>query len=260
MHMRFITILLCLGLTTTCNYLRAQDNGEVSGKILFVGDIPQQETLKVAGDKVCEELAKGNPPRLEDVIVNPNRTLKNVVVWIESGWPEGKKPASGNRPAAVLTQRNCRFEPHVLPVTIGQAVELQNDDPTLHNVNLLPKKNPRFNRTSFGKQGEPSQLKFDTAEQGIRVKDDIHPWMTAWIVVLDNAAFDMSDETGDWKITGLPQGEYKITAWHEKFGTVTTEVIVSNESPANVSFSFTATGDKAGNQVFADDATTSSPR
>lgn len=237
----------------------ANEQGRLFGRAVFAGDIPTTQTLRVSGDNYCEEVAKGNPPVIEEVVVNPNKTVKNVIVWVESGWPDNAKPALVARENAVLTQQDCRFVPHVLAVTTNQLIQLDNNDPTLHNVNALPKNNPRYNRTAFGKEGEPGILKFTRPEVGIKIKDDIHPWMTAWVAVFDHPAFAITDDQGRFEIPNIPQGEYTLKAWHEKFGEISTQALVNNQKEAEVLFTYTTTGDVSANQVFSADTVTTTP-
>jgi hypothetical protein len=39
--------------------------------------------------------------------------------------------------------------------------------------------------------------------------------MRAWLVVRDNPYFAVTDESGRFRITDVPPGRYKLTAWHE---------------------------------------------
>ena len=231
--------------------------GTVRGTVKFQGDRPARQVLRVAGDKVCEALTAKNPPVLEEVVVNENSTLRNVVVYISKGWPDdAPKKSPGSR--QTIVQQNCQFYPHVLAVQSGQEVEIQSRDETLHNVNILPKNNPRFNKTSFGKDS-PALLKFEKPELAIKVKDDIHPWMVAWVAVFDHGDFAVTGEDGTFQIPDLPPGEYVINAWHEKFGQTETPVIVGQDGATDVVFNFTATGDKSGTQTQFQDKSTTIP-
>mgnify|MGYP001467927718 CR=1 FL=1 len=57
----------------------------------------------------------------------------NVVVWLTPLDAAASIPAPG-RAVAKLVQRNKTFEPRVLIVQVGTAVEFPNQDPYLHNV------------------------------------------------------------------------------------------------------------------------------
>ena len=44
---------------------------------------------------------------------------------------------------------------------------------------------------------------------------DIHPWMTAWWMVLDNPYFAVTDENGNFEIKNVPAGTQKVVVWQE---------------------------------------------
>lgn len=58
--------------------------------------------------------------------------------------------------------------------------------------------------------------------------------------VFKHPFFAVSDLDGNFKIEGLPPGSYKITAWHEKLGEKTVEVVVVPGESKSLAFSFAA--------------------
>ena len=68
----------------------------------------------------------------------------------------------------------------------------------------------------------------------MKFKCDVHPWMGAYVGVMTNPFFAVTDEKGNYSIKGLPAGEYELEAWHEKFGKQTMKVKVGGE--ANFTF------------------------
>ena len=72
----------------------------------------------------------------------------------------------------------------------------------------------------------------------VRVKCDVHPWMAAWVGVLDHPFFTVSAADGSFTIENVPAGTYTVEAWHEKFGTRTASVTVSEGASAGSDFSF----------------------
>jgi hypothetical protein len=73
-----------------------------------------------------------------------------------------------------------------------------------------------------------------------KIKCDVHPWMNAWIHVLDHPFFSVTGEDGTFTIRGLPPGKYTLTAWHETLGTKTADVTVEEGKPASVDITFDA--------------------
>ena len=139
----------------------------------------------------------------------------------------------------MLDQKGCMYHPHVLPVMVGQKIVVRNDDPFLHNVHALSTINPAFNFGQPNKDpGKPIEpLK---ATETFRVKCDVHPWMSAWVVGLENPYFAASGEDGKFSISGLPPGQYTLTAWHEQLGTQDVPLTVQPGKPIAVKIEFAA--------------------
>jgi len=72
----------------------------------------------------------------------------------------------------------------------------------------------------------------------VRFKCDVHPWMSAWVGVLEHPFFAVSDAKGAYSIPNLPAGTYTIEAWHEKLGTRTQTVTVGETPAVALDFTF----------------------
>ncbi len=209
--------------------------GDVTGKVSFQGSAPKATALRMDADKVCKAAHK-DPQRSEEVIVNSNNTLKNVLVYVKSGLGNRKfQPPSSN---ATFDQKGCIYTPHVLGVQTGQAVDILNSDPTLHNVHSLSKDNPSFN-VAQPKQGMKLTKTFDKPEI-FKVKCEVHTWMGAYIGVFAHPFYDVTGDDGTFSLKKLPAGEYTIEAWHEKYGSQTAKVKVDAAGKATADFTFSA--------------------
>jgi hypothetical protein len=74
---------------------------------------------------------------------------------------------------------------------------------------------------------------FTTPEVMVKVKCDIHPWMSAWVGVLEHPFHAVTGPDGNFKIEGLPAGKYTIEVWHEKYKVVSQEVEVKAATIVN---------------------------
>jgi plastocyanin len=168
--------------------------------------------------------------------VVPERAAKtssagSSVVWLE---PVG---AAADTTAvapmhAVLAQKNKAFDPHLLVVTRGSAVEFPNHDPWFHNVFSL------FNGKRFDlglyEAGSSRTVHFDRV--GISyIFCNIHPEMSAVIVVLPSPYFAVPNKQGEFSIDGVPAGRYMFHIWNENalpavLQALSHEVQVSNVS------------------------------
>jgi hypothetical protein len=88
--------------------------------------------------------------------------------------------------------------------------------------------------------GQTRNVTLDRAEHDppIRVKCDVHPWMTAYVAVMDNPYFAVTGEDGSFELPHLPAGNYKLVAWHELYGRREQPVTVNEDANAAVEATF----------------------
>lgn len=84
----------------------------------------------------------------------------------------------------------------------------------------------------------PIEASFGREEIAIPVKCNIHPWMKGYIAVFKHPYFAVTGKDGKFVLKGLPAGNYTITAWQEKFGTLSQKVTVASSEVKNVEFTF----------------------
>lgn len=206
----------------------AQGNGTIAGKVVFKGSAKLGK-LPVSKDKdVCGD-AKQDPA----LVVAGDGGVRNAVIQI-AGLRQGKTPAK----EAELDQLKCEYVPHVLVVPTGATVKIKNSDGILHNVHTQSKDNAPFNRAQAKFLKEISET-FAKPEI-IPVRCDVHGWMSGWIVVTDNAFYEVSQADGEFKFADVPAGKQTLEVWHEKLGKLTQQVEVKPGETVNVSFEFPA--------------------
>jgi plastocyanin len=204
--------------------------GVVRGVVKFDGVPPKMAAI---ANQPCHAGA----PELEEetVIVGDGGAMMNVFVYVEgAGTGDGSK-----REPAVLDQVHCRYVPHVVGVQIGQALAVRSSDDTLHNVHYKPQRNAAAN---FGltKPGAAKAVTF-TVPEFVRVKCDVHPWMTAYVGVFENPFFAATGVDGTFEIRNLPAGEYTLVAWHELYGRREQPLTVAEETkPVEATFRYKA--------------------
>lgn len=203
----------------------------VSGTINFAGTAPKMRRVK--HDAECATF-HSDPVYSQNVVVNDNNTLKYVFVYVKEGLSGSYEPSSE---PVVVDQVGCRYEPHVFGVQTNQTIKILNSDPLLHNIHALPKINRSFN---FGmpKKGDVRERSFKKAEVMIKIKCDVHPWMSAYCGVVDHPYFSVSGDDGTFAIKNLPAGEYVIEAWQEEYGTSTQTITVGDGESKTVDFTF----------------------
>jgi len=119
------------------------------------------------------------------------------------------------------------YDPHVVTVMVGQELKAKNSDGFLHNVHGLAKDNGEFNFPQQTKDQE-NVINATKAAETYKVKCDVHPWMSAWVVVVDNPYSAVTGDDGTFTIKGLKDGKYTLVAWQEKLGTQEAQIEVKD--------------------------------
>jgi len=195
----------------------------ITGNIKVKGEHKKRRKLRMDADPKCAAMY-AEPPLTNDLVVDENGNVEWAFVYVETG-AEGRSSADP-LPAAVIDQKGCRYHPHVLGVVVGQDLTIRNDDDLLHNIHGLPFANREFN---FGQpmKGLEAHERFANQEIMVKVKCDVHPWMSAWIGVVDHPFFAVTDAAGNYAIPGgLPDGKYTLEVWHEHYKSISADVEV----------------------------------
>jgi plastocyanin len=135
---------------------------------------------------------------------------RRSVVYLESA-PQSAFETR-EQPRARMDQRNEQFVPHLLAITAGTWVDFPNDDRTYHSVFSLSK----FNSFDLGRYaaGRTKSIRFQNPGI-VRVFCDIHPNMSAFILVFAHRYFAVTDEDGRYRLDNVPPGTYTVTVWNE---------------------------------------------
>ena len=149
-----------------------------------------------------------------------DRRLADAIVWLDA-------PAQQRRPRpepAVLDQINRSFSPRVLAVQVGTRVEFPNHDRVFHNV--FSHHDGKVFDLGLYPVGAVKEIPFD--KPGLsRVFCNIHPQMSAYVMVLDTPYFAVSDQNGDFVIRDVPPGSYQSHAWRPG-GSILNDTFVVN--------------------------------
>jgi hypothetical protein len=212
------------------------DEGSITGKVSFQGQPPKYPPLSMDADAVCASKHK-SPVYPQAVVKNGNNTLRNVFVYVKTGL-EGKTFAVPDQPV-VLDQNGCMYVPHVIGIQARQNMKVVTSDNTTHNIHPMPNVNPGWN-VSQPPGADPIVKAFPRPEVSIPVKCNQHPWMKAYIHVLNHPFFAVTNDDGTFEIKNLPPGNYEIEAVQEDLGAQTQKVTVAAKSPATADFSYNA--------------------
>jgi plastocyanin len=204
-----VVFLMVLGVVEAFGDASAQTPGGIRGRLVLARTPPSSERRP----EVASPGAGG--PR--------DRTDRRVgVVYLEQAPRAAFDEPTPAR--AVMDQRNERFVPHLLAVTVGTIVDFPNSDKTYHNVFSLS----RAKRFDLGRYaaGKSKSVRMDRAGV-IRVFCDIHSHMNAFILVFAHRFFDVTDPEGRFELPDVPPGTYTVVGWHEGEPRITRAVTVA---------------------------------
>jgi plastocyanin len=148
------------------------------------------------------------------------RDLSDVVVYLD-GVKLKPDPAR-----ATMVMRGKAFAPHVVAVPVGGTVDFPNEDPIFHNAFSVSGEN-RFDLELY-KRPKVGSWTFK-APGVVRVYCNIHPQMSAVVLVRDNPFFTKAARDGVFAIEDVPAGRYQLRAWHERAPETSQEVSVAAE-------------------------------
>ncbi|NQZ97595.1 MAG: hypothetical protein HRU01_13880 [Myxococcales bacterium] len=217
---------------------QALGTATIAGSVNFSGTAPRARPIDMAGaDQKCAEIHGGKRVKPDTVVVNDNGTLRNVFVWVKTGvegWsfpmPEGD---------ALLDQDGCLYEPHVQGMRTGQSLSIATSDPTAHNVHGYAKANRPFNRSQpAGAANVSIRMRRGESTPPMKVKCDIHPWMNAYVAVVDHPYFAVTGVDGSFELANLPPGTYTIATWHEKYDVIEQTITVGDQEARTLDFDY----------------------
>ena len=216
-------------------YYTTGNEGVVTGTVTLKGTPPKLRVIDMTADPSCQELNRNPKP---DWVVTSQGRLANAFIYVK-GETLNAYQFEAPESEVIMNQRACYFEPHVFGLRVGQSLRIINGDPTHHNVHPTPKLNQEWNQTQAA-YAPPMVKTFPRAEVMIPIKCNQHPWMRAYVGVMNHPYFTVSDRSGKFEIRGLPAGTYKLVVWHEVFGEQEIDVTVVPVETRNADFTFDA--------------------
>jgi plastocyanin len=111
-----------------------------------------------------------------------------------------------------MLQKGKTFIPHILAIPAGSLVDFPNDDPIFHSA--FSSYNGQIFDVGLYPPGETRSVRFSRPGV-VRVFCNIHPTMSAVIVVLTTPYFATTGTDGSFRIEA-PAGDYDLHIFHER--------------------------------------------
>ena len=218
--MKKTLLLLSLGIFSALQLVSAAD---ITGTVNFKGTAPaERELTPIKEDPNCAALYPNGLPKTKFYVVGANGELADVVVSLKG--ITGKSTGASAAPVT-LDQKGALYLPQIVAIQTGQKLIVKNSDAFIHNVHAKPAANPESNQVQMA-GGPDLTYTFDKPEAFLKFQCDVHPWMFAWVTVVDHPYFAVSGADGKFTIKNVPAGKYTLEAAHRKLGAQTAEIEV----------------------------------
>lgn len=186
--------------------------GDIVGKVTLKGTPPAETAIPL--DPSCGKLHAGGL-KTRFYAVDSSGGLGDVFVYIKEGVTGKDFPAPAE--AGKLDQVGCEYTPYVSGLRANQKLQVFNSDPVLHNVHPTPQAagNKEQNLAQLP-QAKPLDFAFPSPEIFVRFKCDVHPWMFAYVGVMNHPYYAVTGKDGSFKIANVPAGKYVVEVIHRK--------------------------------------------
>jgi plastocyanin len=232
--MKISTFFLLIATLALLPVVHAAD---ITGVIIFKGTPPaEKEITPLMDNPDCAAMYK-TTPTTHFYVVGPKGELADVVVSLKD---VTGKSTGASAPPVVIDQKGCVYTPSITAVQTDQKITVKNSDTCVHNVHCKPTVDGNKEANDVQMPGGADlTYSFQKPEPFLKFQCDVHPWMFAWVTVIDSPYFCVSDKDGKFAIKNVPPGKYTVEAAHRKLGPQTQEVEVK-DTDATVNFTFEA--------------------
>jgi|SRR5579883_817134 len=212
----------------------AQGTGTIKGHVRLTGNLPGNPFIRMGMDPMCAKMNAGKRVIQEYVVASLDGSLANVFVRLQGSFPQTAVPSQ----PVTIDQKGCIYTPRVVGVRVGQTLQIKNSDAFLHNVHGYSGKDNSFN-VGQPTAGQVYSFKPKNEEVMLHLQCDVHKWMNAYVGIVTNPYYAVTNTTGNFEIDQVPAGTYTIQAWQERYGPVTKTITVKPGAVTNVDFAYT---------------------
>jgi len=159
--------------------------------------------------------------------------LSSVIVYLDSVQKENNDiPPEILTKRFVMMTRNKQLSPRAMAVPVGVSVDFPNYDAIFHNLFSVSAPN-NFDLGLY--KGGASKSKVFEHPGIVKVFCNVHPHMSATIVVSASPYYAAADKSGNFSFGTIPNGTYQLRAYTEEGQT--SQLIQVGMSPLTVKLS-----------------------
>ena len=202
--------------------------GSIRGRVVVDGDVPPPGVLMRAG-RHSPGFPKTEVPDDSLQVHSQNHGLANVLVFLTDVKRVRSAQAAIPNGPVVMEINDGRFQSRAFILRTGQHFGAKSHDGLTYYLRLQGSGNPPVHNWpvpgSAALAAVPLRSKAEA--EPVQVFSNVHPWMKAWVLVLDHPYAAITDENGRFQINLIPVGDYHVRVWHEKAGDLRPAVPVS---------------------------------
>ena len=212
-------LIVCCQLVAFCDAALAAEWATLKGQFVYDGAVPKPKTIVPTKD--VDFCGKVQIPDERLIVNQENAGIANIILYLRKKPSKISSSYGANASQEIrLDNIGCRFEPHVQLIQTSQELIVGNKDAVGHNTNFAAISNALPNQLVPALGQYVAQF-LEPELRPVKVDCNIHPWMSAYVVVKDHPYVAKTDADGRFEIKDLPCGEkLDIRIWHESSGWV----------------------------------------
>jgi hypothetical protein len=213
-----------------------KEGATLVGSVTLKGEPPSPKAYNLftfPDPEYCGRISNGQGWRLlKDFVVNNQSRIQGVVMVVEG--VKAGKPFSLSIPR--VEARDCQFLPFTSVVRDEHGIEIVYMDPVTHVIQAYETSltqgtrvlfnsplafNHRHHRENLHATHEHlpgkslvHQFQLSKGRNTFVMQCGFHAYMESWAIAVDNPYFAFTNENGEYVISSLPPGSYRIRAWH----------------------------------------------
>lgn len=231
---------------------RTSDRGTLRGWVTLNGSRPDieagnkkiLEAINRHQDRACCLKGSKNEIEQQNWRISGTGGVANAVIWLRP--PNGHyfemtskdldPRAAGWKKEVMLDVPHCAFTPHVVVLfpsyvdpdsegglrSTGQVFKIRNSSEVAHHFHWSGGKRNATGAADSQPDKVDQLVQLRTSPLPVMVSCTIHPWMRAYVWVLEHPYAAVTDRDGYFEIRNVPAGvKVRIVGWHEEVGWLT---------------------------------------